>query len=34
MLIAEDGTIHITPSLKDRIQFIEPPEKLVVSEPL
>ncbi len=35
MLIAEDGTIYMTPNLKDRIYFdVEPKPTIIMSEPL
>jgi thiamine biosynthesis lipoprotein len=34
MLVAEDGTVYMTPNLKERIHFVETPARLVLSEPL
>ena len=35
MLIAEDGTIHMTPNLKDRIYFdVDPKPTIIMSDPL
>lgn len=35
MLIADDGTVHMTPNLKDRIYFdVDPKPTIILSEPL
>ena len=35
MLVTEDGTVHMTPNLKDRIYFdVDPQPTVIMSEPL